>query len=224
VVCGVCLLPYNGGCRRHLHVQPVFRRRQIRPGLRPNDPQPPELLQRPRGQCRHPLRPHKRDHSAVGGPDHGFRPQLLRLLHDMARGHQENTQTAGVAHVPLHLHRRQLSVLRQHRLPRHLRQELPREPWRGVGHPQRLRGSQWSHHHAALLRLLLRRLPVLDSAHSMAPSGYLLRFPSNHSLHEARSTAQRAQRLLQVLVHLTWPRWVPLAHDHTSEETLFLAK
>ncbi|CAN1339543.1 hypothetical protein LINPERPRIM_LOCUS38529, partial [Linum perenne] len=141
-------------------------------------------------QRRHPLRPNQRGHPSLGRPLNRRSPQFLRLLHDLARRYQKTQLRQSLANVPLHLHRRQLPVLRQHRSLGHLRQELPREPRHCFGDSQRLRRLERRNHHPALPRLLRRRFQVLDSPHRLAPCRYFFRLFENDSNHESHPAAE----------------------------------
>lgn len=89
-------LPSNHVRRwRHLHVRSILRRYQILPRIWPNYPQPPQLLQRPRGKYWHNLRPNQRSHPSVGGPHHRSHHQFRRILHDLACCHRPDQKAPG---------------------------------------------------------------------------------------------------------------------------------
>ncbi|KAF5959373.1 hypothetical protein HYC85_000582 [Camellia sinensis] len=58
--------------------------------------------------------------------------------------HQKNLNSPSLAHVSLHLHRRQFPILRQHRRSSHLCQQLPREPRHCFGHSQGVRWKRFN--------------------------------------------------------------------------------
>uniref|UniRef100_A0A453M3X3 NFD4 C-terminal domain-containing protein n=1 Tax=Aegilops tauschii subsp. strangulata TaxID=200361 RepID=A0A453M3X3_AEGTS len=218
--------------RGHLHLRPLLQGAQVGAGLRPADPQHLRLLQGPRRQRRRPLRPHQRGHAALGRARHRRRHEPRRLPHDLPRHRRPHGPPARLAHVRLHLRRRQLAVLHQHRRARHLRQELPGEPRRRAGPAQGLRGAQRRHLHPALHRHLRRRRQVARAARRVAPRRRLHRLRPHGAHHAApprpaprrRGDGRHHQRPLLLLpLHLHGARHLPARHDRGAEPAGALA-
>ncbi|KAI3829387.1 hypothetical protein L1987_03510, partial [Smallanthus sonchifolius] len=62
---------------------------------------------------------HRKSHPNMVSCPHWRRRKLHRILHDMARCRQLHPGTTRMAHVSVHVHRRQRSELREHRCSRH---------------------------------------------------------------------------------------------------------
>ena len=71
-----------------------------------------------------------------------------------------------------------------------MREELPGEPWRGVGDPKGVRRPQRGDNYAAVPRLIWRRFEGVDPPNRVATRRHLLHLSPYHPVHEGHPAAE----------------------------------